>query len=383
MLARRFSYVLCLAAMMLWAAALSWQRVWAGHNDFMQLYVGGSLAGASELYPSDANRAMGEQLHFWMPAVQFVRLPYYAALLKPLAMLPYHTAYLMFQSVCLAAALAFAFLTRTRSPGVPWFVLISIPVLTSFANGQDVMIVLALSAAAIYLDQAERPGLAGLCLALCTIKFHLFVFTPIALLMHRRWRFAASAALGVALELAISFAIAGRHWPMQYAEFLRNPVLHPAPYIMPNVHGIAGTWVPVEVVLALALAVSTAYICRRAKSFSAAFTLSVFASLLVARHSYIQDCALLLLIPSFLQPESDFVRQLSMVLLSPFPYFLLMLDRPWGLITPTLLLLWFVALAADACGLIPQRKAAEPLHSDASIESGVTPLAEPTTTAGG
>jgi hypothetical protein len=262
-------------------------------------------------------------------------------------------------------------------------VLISIPVLTSFANGQDVMIVLALSAAAIYLDQAERPGLAGLCLALCTIKFHLFVFTPIALLMHRRWRFAASAALGVALELAISFAIAGRHWPMQYAEFLRNPVLHPAPYIMPNVHGIAGTWVPVEVVLALALAVSTAYICRRAKSFSAAFTLSVFASLLVARHSYIQDCALLLLIPSFLQPESDFVRQLSMVLLSPFPYFLLMLDRPWGLITPTLLLLWFVALAADACGLIPQRKAAEPLHSDASIESGVTPLAEPTTTAGG
>jgi hypothetical protein len=147
---------------------------------------------------------------------------------------------------------------------------------------------------------------------------------------------------------------------MQYAEFLRNPVLHPAPYVLPNVYGIAGTWAPLEVVLTLALAASTAYLCRRARSFPAAFTLCVFAGLLVARHSYIQDCALLLLIPSFLQPESHLVRQLSLVLLSPFPYFLLMLDRPWGLITPILLLLWFVALAADACGLIPRRKTAEP-----------------------
>jgi hypothetical protein len=348
--------------MALWAAALPWQRVWAGHNDFMQLYAGGSLAGASELYSSGANRAIGEQLGYVMPAVQFVRLPYYAALLKPLAMLPYHTAYMVFQSGCFAAALAFAFLMRTRSPAVPWFLLISIPVLTSFANGQDVMLVLALSAAAVYLDQAGRPRLAGLCLALCTIKFHLFVFTPIALLLHRKWRFAASAALGIALELAISFAVAGWHWPMQYVEFLGNPLLHPAPYVLPNVHGIAGSWVALEVVLTLALAASTAYLCRRAKSFPAAFALCVFAGLLVARHSYIQDYALLLLIPSFLQPESNLVRQLSIVLLSPFPYFLLMLDRPWGLITPLLLLLWFVALAADACGLIPRRKTAEPLQ---------------------
>jgi hypothetical protein len=225
-----------------------------------------------------------------------------------------------------------------------------------------VMIVLALSAGAVYLDESKRPWLAGFCLALCSIKFHLFVFTPVALLMHRKWRFAASAALGIALELAVSFAVAGRHWPMQYAAFLRNPALHPAPYVLPNVYGIAGTWVALEVLLVLALASSTVYLCRRAKTFPAAFTLCIFAGLLVARHSYIQDNALLLLIPLFLQPVSNFVRQLSMVLLSPFPYFVLMLDRPWGLITPTLLVLWFFALAADECGLIPRRKAAEPVR---------------------
>jgi len=326
----------------------------------MQLYAGGTLAGTSELYSSGANRAMGEQLGFWMPAVQFVRLPYYALLLKPLTILPYHTAYVVFQGACLAAALAFAFLARTSSHGVPWFLLISIPVLTGFANGQDVMIVLALSAAAVYNDQAKRPVLAGLCLAFCTIKFHLFVFTPISLLMHRKWRFAASAVMGIAIELAISFAVAGWHWPIEYAEFLTNPVLHPAPYVLPNVYGIAGAWVPLRVLLTVTLAVSTVYLCHRANSFPAAFTLCVFAGLLAGPHSYIQDYALLLLIPLFLQPDAPLVRQLSLVLLSPFPYFLLMLDRPGGVITPVLLLLWFVALAADSCGLFPRRKTAEP-----------------------
>jgi hypothetical protein len=365
MWAHRLAFVLCLAAMALWAAALPWQRVWAGHNDFMQLYAGGRLAGTSELYSSDANRTIGEQLGYWMPAVQFVRPPYYAALLKPLAKLPYHAAYLVFQSVCLAAALAFAFVSRKRSRAVPWLVLISIPVLTSFANGQDVMIVLALGAAAVYLDEAERPWLAGLCLALCTIKFHLFVFTPVALVMHRKWRFAASAAVGVALELAASFAVAGWRWPLQYAEFLRNPVLHPTPYVPPNISGIAGHLVSLEIALTLAAGALTVYLCRRVRSFPAAFTLCIFAGLLVARHSYIQDCALLLLVPLFVEPESNLVRQLSMVQLTPFPYILLLADGPLGRVTPVLLLLWFVALTADACGLIGHRKTAEPLSQAA------------------
>ncbi len=365
MWARRFAFVLCLAAMALWAAALPWQRVWAGHNDFMAFYTGAVLASTPDLYSSSANRAVNQQLGYSMPAVQYLRPPYYAALLKPLAKLPYHAAYLIFQAVNLAAALAFAFLSGKKARSVPWFLLISVPVLTSFANGQDVMMVLVLSAAAVYLDQAGRPWLAGLCLALCTLKFHLFVFTPIALLLHRKWRFAASAALGVALELAASFVVAGWRWPIEYAKFLSNPALHPTPYVPPNISGIAGNLLPLEIALTLAVGACTVYLCSRAKSFPAAFTLCIFAGLLVARHSYIQDCALLLLIPLFVPPASNFVSQLSMVLLTPFPYFLLMAEGPLGLITPLLLLLWFVALAADVCGLIPRRKTPEPLSEPA------------------
>lgn len=361
MWARRLAFLLCLGAMALWAVELPWTRVWAGHNDFMQLYAGGLLAGSSRLYSSEANRAIGEQLGYWMPSVQFVRLPYYAALLKPLAKLPYQAAYLVFQGICLAAALVFAWTSRRRSPAAAWFLLISIPVLTSFANGQDVMLVLALSAAALSLDRAGRPWLAGFCLALCTIKFHLFVFTPLALLMHRKWRFAASASLGVAIEMAASFAVAGWRWPVQYAEFLGNPALHPAPYVLPNLSGVAAGIVPLEIALTSAVGAVTLCLCWRAQSFSAAFALCVFAGLLTVRHSYIQDYALLLLIPLFLPPASSLARQLGIVLLSPLPYFLLMADPPLGRITPVLLLVWFLMLAAEVCQWLPRRKSVEPL----------------------
>jgi hypothetical protein len=53
------------------------------------------------------------------------------------------------------------------------------------------------------------------------------------------------------------------------------------------------------------------------------------------------------------------------VLLTPFPYFLLMTEGLVGRITPVLLLLWFVALAADMCGLIPRGKTAKPVSQPA------------------
>ena len=361
MWARRLAFLLCLFALALWAAELPWKRVWAGHNDFMQLYAGALLVGGPQLYSSDANRVIGEQLGFWMPSVQFVRLPYYAALLKPLAALPYQASYLLFQGVCMAATLAFAWKSRLRSPAVPWLLLISIPVLTSFANGQDIMIVLALSAAALDLEGTDHPWLSGFCLALCTIKFHLFLLTPLSLLMHRKWRVAASAALGVAIQMAVSFAVAGLQWPIKYVEFLKNPVLHPAPYVLPNLSGISGSNTLLEFLLIAVVGVITMYLCWRTNSFPAAFALCVFASLLVTRHSYIQDCALLLLIPMFIPAESSFVSQLGLIVLTPIPYFLVMADGPVGRITPVLLLLWFILLAADACEFLPRRRTAEPL----------------------
>ena len=114
MWARRAAFLVCLVAMALWALALPWGRVWAGHNDFMSFYTGGLLAGTPDLYSSSANRALNEQLGYWMPSVQYLRPPYYAMLFKALTALPYHAAYLVYQGVSLAAAFAFAWISRRK-----------------------------------------------------------------------------------------------------------------------------------------------------------------------------------------------------------------------------------------------------------------------------
>src|SRR5581483_5962141 len=197
---------------------------------------------------------------------------------------------------------------------------------------------------------------------LCTIKFHLFVFTPIALMAHRKWRFAKAAAIGVAAEIAVCFAVAGRYWPWQYAGFLRNPALHPAPYTPPNIFGIADITATGAL---LAIGSFLVWVCLRTKTFPPAFALCILGALLAVRHSYIQDYALVLLIPLFVQPESSVVRQLSLVMLTPFPYFLLLAEKPFGLITPLLFLLWFLGLAADQTGLLPRRRSEAPLAETA------------------
>lgn len=103
------------------------------------------------------------------------------------------------------------------------------------------------------------------------------------------------------------------------------------------------------------------WVCLRTKAFPAAFALCIFGTLLAVRHSYIQDYALVLLIPLFLQPESSVVRQLSLVMLTPFPFFLLLAEKSLGIITPLLFLLWFLGLAADQMGLSPRRRSEVPL----------------------
>jgi Glycosyltransferase family 87 len=343
---RRIGFIVCLCAVLLWASQIPWSRVLRGYNDFMQLYAGATLAGTSDLYSAEANRTVDERIGFWMPAVQYVRLPFYAGLLKPLAWLPYRAAYLLFQFTCLACLVVFAYFGRLRFRPLPWLLLISVPLLTAFANGQDVVVLLALCAAALSLDEKRRPWLAGMCLALCTIKFHLFVWTPVALLAHRRLRMAAAAGLGVVAELTVSLLMQGRHWPAQYVEFLRNPVIHPNPYVAPGLAGLAGDNFAIELLLGIAVVATLAIACRLTQSFGAAFVLAIYAGLLTAHHVYIQDLLLLLLAPVFI----PFPARAGLLLFTPFPYFLLLADRPMALITPAALLLWFVVLSVQVCG---------------------------------
>ena len=97
-----------LALNILLVASLFVPDAWSGRNDFLGLYAGARLAGTPDLYnPAAIREVQIRSIGEAGESLQFSRLPYYAAILKPLSLLPYRTAYLVW--VCLSTAFVVGF----------------------------------------------------------------------------------------------------------------------------------------------------------------------------------------------------------------------------------------------------------------------------------
>jgi hypothetical protein len=304
-----------------------WSHFTRGYVDFLQLYTGAVLVGTDGLYSVAANREMQLRLiGHTLESVYYVRLPFYAALLRPLTLLPYQAAYWVFQLVSIAAAIVFARLCRG-----PWqltaAILLFLPLTVSILVGQDITIVVALCAATILLCRSGRDAAAGFVLSLCIIKFHLFVLVPLVLVRHRKWSMIGGAAGGVLIWLAISTLVAGPDWPRQYLAMLRNPAISPYPDYMPTVRGIFLGWPSALYATALVLAVLL-YVIAKQRNFEVAFGVALAGGLLLNTHSYLQDCAILLpALVSAVKSGRAGVRRIALFLMTPIPYVLLMLGH--------------------------------------------------------
>src|SRR5262245_61281018 len=121
-------------------------RVINGQNDFVQLYAAARLAGSSNLYNGAALEQIQQEVaNLKSEAIHYVRLPFYALFLRPLAWMPYRAAYASFQLINL---LCFAWFLRQFVPGCPEiaaYASLSFPLYAMFLNGQDTGIVLALA----------------------------------------------------------------------------------------------------------------------------------------------------------------------------------------------------------------------------------------------
>ena len=116
-----------------------------------------------------------------------------------------------------------------RWPDIWVYAAMSIPAISHMVNGQDVTSLLLFCTPSLLLSRRQRDSAAGLVFALCAIKFHLFVFVPLAIFAHRRWRLFAGAAVGeVALFLT---GLAGGAWPvfLSLIALLRRPKTTPTP----------------------------------------------------------------------------------------------------------------------------------------------------------
>jgi len=331
-------------------------------HDFLNLYTGASLARDgvfAAMHVPEVQLHREQEYDPQIPElVPFVRPPFYALLLTPLAWLPFGTAFWVWlgtQAALLTGSWAWAF--RRWGPDALIFGSMYLPAALGIAHGQDCVLVLWIVLGAYALAHRGQHFLSGVVLGAGLIKFHLFLLWPIMLLIQRRWRMLGGACVAVAAELLVWLALAGPSGMVKYFALLRMTDLRhlsPSPQLMINVRGltsnlgtdsiaVSALWIGV---LTAAAGILTAVACWRAPLWRSVAAASA-GSLLVAPHVYCYDAGLLLvgLCLAVFESGARPPRITATVLLTPIPLMLGLAGSPWAAATPLALLAFLASLA--------------------------------------
>ncbi|WP_031500136.1 glycosyltransferase family 87 protein [Bryobacter aggregatus] len=334
-------------------AYLQRDRAWRGENDFVQLYTGATLVGTPGLYSRAENLAVVQQvLGLQMESVVYTRPPFYAALLKPLALLPYRAAYAVFSLASIASVIWFVVRFSRECPSLPIFMAMSIPVLTAICGGQDTPFLLAILGASLLLTRSDRDFLAGLVLSLVAIKFHLFLFVPLLLLVKKRWWILGGATTGSLALTGLGICVAGVDSILNYANVLHDPWINFSATMMPNLHGLvtvlqAGPTLEMFLVALVLAAIS--WMLWSSSNYEFLFAASLVCGLLVSFHSGVADEIILL--PVFVSvvktTSMPSLRVVTALILTPIPSLLVLADAPYSAFFPVMLLLLLGLFCAE------------------------------------
>ena len=331
-------------------------------HDFLNLYAGASLARDGVFAGMHVPEVQLQREQEYAPRlpelVPFVRPPFYALLLTPLAWLPFGTAFwawLSLQAAVLAATWAWAF--RRWGADALIFGSMYLPTALGIAHGQDCVLMLAIVVGAYALAARGQHFRSGLILGVGLIKFHLFVLWPLMLLIQRRWRMLAGTCVAAVVEIAVSLALAGPDGMTKYVRLLRMTDLRrlsPSPELMINLRSLALNFrvdsLAVSVLLTAAAVILTAAACWRAPLWRSVAAASA-GSLLVVPHVYGYDAGLLLaglwlaIFESGAQFGARWSRISAAFLLTPVPFLLALAGSPWAAATPLALLAFLTSLA--------------------------------------
>jgi hypothetical protein len=325
----------------------------SGHNDFVTFYVGGKLAGTPALYSHTANVEMINGIAGQDMGVVYIRPPFYAAMLKPLAALPFHAAYIVFSCISLGSMLWFVARFRKECPALPFLASISIPLLAGVSAGQDATFLLAVLGVAILLMRKNRDFAAGLVLSLCAIKFHLFLFLPVLLLLKKRWGVVRGGAVGTAALVALGVIVNGMGSMRDWIRVLRDPWINPDAAAMPNLHGLVAILngqMVFEVILTGGVCAMFLWMAVRSDNFELLLAASLVCGLLVSFHSTIADDLILFPVMILLLSSSELVplRAAAGLILTPIPYFLILAGAPYSVFFPISLILMLAGMLLNA-----------------------------------
>jgi hypothetical protein len=336
-------------------AYLGRDRALRGANDFAQFYTGATLVGTPDLYSRIGNLAVvQENLGFTMESVVYTRPPFYAALLKPLALLPYRAAYAVFSLATMASVLWFVVKFSSECSALPFFASMSIPIFTAICGGQDTPLLLAILGGWMLLTRSNRDVWAGLILSLVAIKFHLFLFVPVFLLVKGRWLILRGLLTGLAALTGFGILVAGASSLKQYLNVLRDPRINPSATVMPNIHGLVAVLnggMALELLLIALVLAAFIWVVRRSDDCEFLLAVSLICGLLVSFHSGVADDIILL--PAFVavvrRCRMLSLRAASALILTPVPYFLVLAGAPYSAFLPVSLMV-MLGLSVVAVG---------------------------------
>jgi hypothetical protein len=313
----------------------------ARFTDFFALWSYGKIAGAhpvAELY--DFATLHARQVALGMdPGDQspFAYPPTFMLLLRPLSLLPYDTAHVVWLVGTLALFVWAVWGTCSRSPLGVLGAIVAPASIVNIYCGQSGFLAAALLTAGIRLA-VTRPVVGGLLIGLLSYKPQLGLLAPIALAAAGLWpAFRAATATVIALALAATLAFGWSAWPAwvsmlpAYSDWFdqRGPESFKfMPTVMGNLQ-MVGVSLPiargVQAIVAIAAAVLVARCFRRNPGRLAAAALLV-GTLLATPHAFFYElpmvmAAVVLFIEARLEAISTFsgVEVLILILAIAFP----------------------------------------------------------------
>jgi hypothetical protein len=300
----RVALLLTVAFAFFWIALGARVLQHSRRTDFVTLYAGGSFAldwDWQRIYTEAGQlareqRFVPERSQLW----PFLRPPAYAAIIAPLALMPFALAFwfwICVQSAVLLGCWAWAW-KRFGPEAAVWGALLYAGPL-GIAHGQDCALFLALLCGAFMLGEKKRFLLCGLVLGLGLTRFYLFLLWPLVLAVQRRWRMLAGFAICGLGQGLFSLAVLGWGGLREYTGF----VLHMTGYFPPERYlGInailfnAGISSPLLLIILTALVVGLVLWCsQRTASLWMTFTLATAGSLVIGPHVYGYDATMFLL----------------------------------------------------------------------------------------
>jgi len=327
-----------------------------GHNDFSTFYAGAKFARTPALYNHEIIRQTVREGWPDSPEQEvYLRAPFYAALLKPLAAFSYRTALIIFTCLTVGSFLWFAIRFSKECPDLTILAAFSIPLFLNINGGADVALLLPLIGAFILLSRRGRDFAAGFVLAFCAIKFHLFVFVPFLLLFKKRWRTLAGASAGTALLTLLG----GISLIAPWLKVIFSPLITGMPIWKlcpaPNIHGLVtvlGGGAPVEFLLAGLVILFFVWACLRTDNLELLLALSLICGLLVSFHSFAYDDLLLMPVLVMIAPIK-LLRNIVGIALTPIVYLATFAGGLYSTILPLLLLAFLVAVAGAVGQALP------------------------------